>query len=168
MGELVSGDDTRDSTVMDEEAFFERLYAERHKMYAIALSYLRKENDALEVVQEASCRAWMKRGKLRDEQFFSSWIIRITLNCCVDELRRRKRMFPVDSIDEGTAQEMRSNDRIDLERALEHMKPKYRHVVTLKYYQDLTIAQIAQVLRKPEGTVKTWLRTALKQLRDRL
>lgn len=60
---------------------------------------------------------------------------------------------------------MKSGDRIDLERAMERMKKKYRHVVMLKYYQDMTTAEIAKVLQKPEGTIKTWLREGLKQLR---
>ncbi|MNI95392.1 ECF RNA polymerase sigma factor SigW [compost metagenome] len=63
---------------------------------------------------------------------------------------------------------MRSSDRLDLERAMNRMKPKYRHVVMLKYYQDMTSAEIAKVLNKPEGTIKTWLREGLKQLRNYL
>ena len=61
---------------------------------------------------------------------------------------------------------MQSNDRIDLEQAMDRMKTKYRHVVMLKYYQDMTTAEIAKVLRKPEGTIKTWSREGLKRLRN--
>lgn len=155
-----------DFALMDEEAFFKRLYVEHRKMYAIAFSYLRTETDALEVVQEASCRAWMKRKKLKDEEAFTSWMIRITINCCMDELRRKKRVFPTEKLAEAAAQEMKSNDRIDLERAMNRIKPKYRHVITLKYYHDMTVIEIAKVLKKPEGTIKTWLREGLKQLRS--
>lgn len=151
---------------MDEEAFFERLYKEHRKMYAVAYSYLRTEADALEVIQEASCRAWIKRKKLKDEQSFTPWIIRITINCCMDELRRKKRVVVTERLEERTAQEMKSNDRIDLERALNRIKPKYRHVILLKYYNDMTTIDIAKVLKKPEGTIKTWLRQGLKQLRS--
>ncbi|MNI62320.1 RNA polymerase sigma factor SigV [compost metagenome] len=159
---------TRDTVRFDEEAFFERLYVEHRKMFSIALSYMRSEADALEVVQEASCRAWMKRKKLRNEAAFTPWIIRITINCCMDELRRRKRVFPAETLGEQAAMEMSSNERMDLERAMDRIKPKYRHTVILKYYQDMTTAQIAEVLHKPEGTVKTWLREGLKQLRNYL
>lgn len=141
---------------------------EHRKLYSIAFSYLRTEADALEVVQEASCRAWIKRKKLKDEQAFTSWVIRITINCCMDELRRKKRVFPAETLIETAAQEMKSNERIDLERAMDRLKPKYRHVVILKYYKDMTTAQIASVLQKPEGTVKAWLREGLKQLREYL
>ncbi|MFD1908181.1 RNA polymerase sigma factor [Paenibacillus rhizoplanae] len=63
---------------------------------------------------------------------------------------------------------MRSSDRLDLERAMSRIKPKYRHAVMLKYYQDMTITEIAKVLNKPEGTIKTWLREGLRLLRNYL
>ncbi len=154
--------------LMNEETFFKRLSEDHRKLYSIAFSYLRNEADALEMIQEASCRAWIKRKKLKDEQSFTPWIIRITINCCMDELRRRKREFPADKLHEDAVQEMKSSDRMDLERAMERMKPKYRHVVMLKYYQDMTTVEIAKVLQKPEGTIKTWLREGLKQLRKYL
>ncbi|MBT2765984.1 sigma-70 family RNA polymerase sigma factor [Paenibacillus sp. ISL-20] len=154
-----------DLKVIEEEIFFKILSNEQRKLYSIAFSYMRNEADALEIVQEASCKAWMKRKKLKDEQAFAPWLIRITINCCMDELRRKKRVFPVDTLKEEAALEMQSNDRIDLEQALGRMKKKYRHVVMLKYYQDMTTAEIAKVLKKPEGTIKTWLREGLKQLR---
>ncbi|WP_372238250.1 sigma-70 family RNA polymerase sigma factor [Paenibacillus sp. FSL R7-0273] len=154
-----------DIALLDEEAFFKRLYVEHRKLYAIAYSYMRNEADALEVVQEASCRAWIKRKKLKDGQSFTPWLIRITINCCMDELRRKKRVVPAEKPEEQAAQEMQSNERIDLERAIHRLKPKYRHAIVLKYYQDMTVAQIAEVLKKPEGTVKTWLRDGLKHMR---
>jgi len=157
-----------DAAETEEELFFNRIAEQERKMYAIALSYLRSEADALEAVQEASCRAWIKRRKLKHPEAMSSWLIRIVINCCMDELRRRKRSFPTDRIEEREAGEMKSNERIDLERAFERMKPKYRHAIMLKYYQGMTAAEIAQVLHKPEGTIKTWLREGLKKLKHEL
>ncbi|GIO67359.1 DNA-directed RNA polymerase sigma-70 factor [Paenibacillus cookii] len=154
--------------VMDEEAFFRAIAGEQRKLYSIAFSYMRNETDALEIVQEAACRAWMKRKKLKNEQAFVPWLIRITINCCMDELRRKKRVVPTDTFKEEAVQEMKSSDKIDLERAMAKLKKKYRHVVMLKYYQDMTTADIAKVLQKPEGTVKSWLREGLKQLRKYL
>ncbi|WP_150274679.1 sigma-70 family RNA polymerase sigma factor [Paenibacillus tepidiphilus] len=166
--EAQAGPAKKAAAAVEEEAFFERLYKEHRRMYAIAYSYLRSEADALEAVQEATCRAWMKRSKLRDEQAFTAWVLRITINCCMDELRRKKREYPAERLEEAGPEEMKSSERIDLERALARMKPKYRHAVTLKYYHDLTAPEIAKVLSKPEGTVKTWLREGLRELRGML
>lgn len=56
-------------------------------------------------------------------------------------------MIPTEKLAEVATQEMKSNDRIDLERALNRLKPKYRHVVLLKYYNDMTTIEIAKVLK---------------------
>ncbi len=82
---------------------------------------------------------------------------------------RRKRANVVESVrsDDGIM-EMKSDRRLDMEQALDGVKPKYRQVLVLKYYKDMTLTEIAEVLNKPEGTVKTWLNKGLKQLRDKM
>ncbi|MNC25650.1 RNA polymerase sigma factor SigV [compost metagenome] len=63
---------------------------------------------------------------------------------------------------------MTSDRKLDMEQALDSVKLKYRQVLVLKYYRDMTLTEIAEVLGKPEGTVKTWLNKGLKQLRDKM
>ncbi|MNT91001.1 ECF RNA polymerase sigma factor SigW [compost metagenome] len=63
---------------------------------------------------------------------------------------------------------MTSDRKLDMERALDAVKPKYRQVLVLKYYRDLTIPEIAEILDRPEGTVKTWMNKGLKQLREHM
>ncbi|NGZ77358.1 sigma-70 family RNA polymerase sigma factor [Saccharibacillus alkalitolerans] len=153
----------------EEERFFERIDRQSGRLYSIAYSYLRSDADALEMLQEASFRAWSKKKSLKDEALFDSWLIRILINCCMDELRRRKRVVPVERVgEERGAAEMRSSSRIDLERAMANMPEKYRHVLTLRFYHDMTLGEIARILNKPESTVKTRLYRALKQMRSRL
>ncbi|MFB5269275.1 RNA polymerase sigma factor [Paenibacillus enshidis] len=93
--------------------------------------------------------------------------MRILMNYCRDELKRRKRWQPLSGGEEGDRAEMISDSKLDLQHALARMKPKYREVLILKYYQDMTIAEIAQVLEKPEGTIKTWLYKGLKQMKGK-
>lgn len=152
-----------------EQLFIGRVLDQKKILYSIAYSYLRSETEALEMVQEATYRAWVKRGSLKDEQRFAPWLTRILINCCKDELKRRKRLHVNIPVQEGSGlQEMTSDRKLDMERALEAVKPKYRQVLVLKYYRDMTLTDIAEVLGKPEGTVKTWLNKGLKQLRDKL
>lgn len=153
----------------DEEAFYALVSGLKRKLYSIAFSYLGSEADALEAVQETVCRAWMKCGKLKEPAAFDSWIIRILIRCCIDEQQHRKRTLPlIRDKDERTAAEMVSDSRLDLHQAMLRLKPKYRHVLMLKYFQDMTLTEIAKVLDKPEGTVKTWLHQGLKQLRGKM
>lgn len=58
-----------------------------------------------------------------------------------------------------------STHTMEMQWALSQVKLKYRHVLLLKYYNDMTLAEIAVLLKKPEGTVKTWQHKGLKQLR---
>ncbi|WP_375102683.1 sigma-70 family RNA polymerase sigma factor [Paenibacillus sp. RS8] len=161
--------DEMEIVATDEDIFYELVAEQKRKLYSIAYSYLRNEADSLEVLQEATCRAWIKRKSLKDSERFAPWLTRILINCCNDELKRRKRntVTEVDRSDIGIM-EMKSDRRLDMEHALERVKPKYRQVLVLKYYKDMTLAEIAEVLDKPEGTVKTWLSKGLKQLRDRM
>lgn len=152
----------------DETAFYALITGQRRRLYGIAYSYLHNENDALEAVQETVCRAWSKCGRLRNPELFVSWLIRILINCCVDEQKRRKRVVPYEEIRGTDTREMVNDSKLDLERALNRMKPKYRHVLILKYYQDMTVTEIAKVLDCPEGTVKTRLHQGLKLLRQKI
>lgn len=155
----------------EEEAgpFIERVASQKRIMYGIAYSYLRNENDALEMLQEATYRAWIKRKSLKDPERFAPWVTRILINCCKDELKRRKQLVSAEPQSrENALVEMTSDRKLDMQRALDRVKPKYRQVLVLKYYQDLTLTEIAAVLGKPEGTVKTWLNKGLKQLRAQM
>jgi RNA polymerase sigma factor (sigma-70 family) len=153
----------------EEEIFFNRVSVQKRNLYGIAYSYLRNEADALEMLQEATCRAWIKRKSLKDPERFAPWIIRILINCCMDELKRRKRIVtPEPQRFENGIMELASDRKLDMEQALDHVKPKYRQVLVLKYYRDMTLSDIAEIMGKPEGTIKTWLNKGLKQLRDKM
>ncbi|MCW3791545.1 RNA polymerase sigma factor [Paenibacillus sp. LS1] len=154
----------------DETEFVQSIMEHQDTLISIAYSYLRNQQDALEAVQEMTCRAWIKRRTLNNEKAFKSWIIRILIYVCIDEQRRRKRATPLAKEDlEGSipASWMISVDdnRIVMESLLQKVKPKYRHVLLLKYYNDMTLTDIASILGKPEGTIKTWQHKGLQQLR---
>lgn len=154
-----------DAASSEELRFYEAVMEHSDKLYQIAYSYLGNKTDALEAVQETTCRAWIKRKTLKDPGAFRAWIIRILIYVCIDEQRRRKRSVPTP--DEYMQEPVTENDtgRLEMLSALEQVKPKYRHVLLLKYYNDMTLGDIAELLNKPEGTIKTWQHKGLKQLR---
>lgn len=152
----------------DEDAFYRLVSSQKRKLLGIAHSYLKNEADALEAVQETICRAWIKCRRLRDPAAFVPWLIRILINCCHDELKYRKRTLRHYNETAQEKIEMISIHKLDLERALDRLKPKYRDVLMLKYYQDMTLTEIARILDRPEGTVKTWLHQGLKQVRGHI
>jgi RNA polymerase sigma-70 factor (TIGR02954 family) len=150
----------------DDEAFFQLISAERERLYRIAFAYLKNETESLEALQEMTCRAYGKLRKLKEPRYFHTWIIRILIHYCIDEQKRRRKVHafiraPLPSLDPHAA----LDDKLELAYAIEKLDPRYQHVIILKYYQDMTLADIARLLEKPEGTVKTWLNKALTQLR---
>ncbi|MFC0215623.1 sigma-70 family RNA polymerase sigma factor [Paenibacillus chartarius] len=150
----------------DDEAFHALISMDRERLYRIAYAYLRNEIEALEALQETTCRAYMKLRKLKEPRYFHTWLIRILINYCIDEQKRCRKTMPLTHPAEQPVHETPALDaKLDMELAIERLPPKYRHVIILKYYQDMTLTDIAELLEKPEGTVKTWLHKALKQLK---
>ncbi|MGF7049948.1 RNA polymerase sigma-70 factor (ECF subfamily) [Paenibacillus sp. DS2015] len=158
----------------DDAAFYSLITQQQEKMYRIAYTYLKSEADALEAVQEVTCRAYLKIHRLKDPNYFSSWLIRILMNYCADEVKKRSRrngrpQLVATAVEQDLASgESALLEKVLLEMAVEQLEGNYQKVIQLKYYHDLTITEIARTLKKPEGTVKTWLHKALGGLRQQL
>ncbi|WP_339278944.1 sigma-70 family RNA polymerase sigma factor [Paenibacillus sp. FSL W8-1187] len=149
----------------EDEAFIELMAGAKEQLLRIALAYLRDEEAALECLQETTCRAYAALGRLRQPEHVRTWLVRILLSACADERRRRKRQQPVPVVPESAAGGEHPGARLELEEAVAGLEPKLRQLVLLKYAEDMTVADIARTLEKPEGTIKTWLNRALRQLR---
>ncbi|RIE01896.1 sigma-70 family RNA polymerase sigma factor [Cohnella faecalis] len=149
----------------DDEAFFRLVTDDRERLLRIAYAYMKNEHDALEAIQEATCRAYAKLRKLKEPSLFLTWYTRILINCCIDEQKRKRRMLPMLRLPEGAAIDRLPDERLRLDAAIAKLAPHYRHIIILKYYEDMTLTEIARLLEKPDGTVKTWLNKALKKLR---
>ena len=83
---------------MTEGAFITRSEKLKSRLYRTALMYLGSEHAALDAVDEAVYRAFQGYKKLREEDFFETWLTRILINLCKDELKRRSREVATDSI----------------------------------------------------------------------
>lgn len=152
----------------DDEAFFQLLNVEKERLYRIAFAYLRNESDALEAIQETTCRAYVKLRKIKEPRYFATWLIRILIHYCIDEQKRKRKVVILPQFPEPASNTPTADDKLSLEGAIDQLAPHYRHIIILKYYQDMTLTEIARLLEKPEGTVKTWLNKALKQLRSQI
>ncbi|MDZ5474190.1 sigma-70 family RNA polymerase sigma factor [Bacillus sp. 31A1R] len=157
----------------DDDAFYQLIVENKEKLYKIAYSYLRNEEDALEAIQEVTCRAYMRFGKLKEDQYFDTWLVRIMINYCIDELKKKSRFFNQE-INLNNSKIFRNDEDVinynqyGLQPVLDEMEPKIRSIIELKYFHDFTITEIARTIERPEGTVKTWLNKGLKVLRSYL
>lgn len=152
----------------DETAFYSLMMNHKEQLFKIAYSYLKNEQDALEAIQEVTFRAFKHIRKLKEPDFFSTWLIRILINHCNDELHKKKRLEMKADFREELAFTVDNLSRIEMEEALDTLDEKYRQIIILKYFHDLKIKDIAALLECPEGTIKTWLNKALKELRKYL
>lgn len=153
----------------DESALLKRIDIDKHRLYGIAYSYMRNEADALEAVQETVCRVWVKRKALREPKYFTTWMTRILITVCMDERKkqRRERVTADDEMKHETTEGSwdEKDIKIDMGERVKGLPNPYRMVVVLKYYRDMTITDIAELLEKPDGTIRTWLNKGLKLLR---
>lgn len=150
----------------DEEAFSQMIKYYKQDLYAIAFHYFHNEHDALEAVQETTYRAYRSIRKLKDTSVVKSWIIRILVNYCLNELRKNKRIIYGDWFFEQEEEvPVDWNDRYVLKENIYKLKKNIQQVIFLKYYQGYTIHEISKIMDKPESTIKTWLYKGLDQLR---
>ena len=149
----------------DKEAFYKLISLYSKNLYKIAYSYLESEQEALEAVQETTCRAYVKLKKVKQPQYFKTWVTKILINYCIDELKRGKKLTELNT-EEQVEDTTSTVENLDLDIAINKLDSKYKQVIVLKYFQDMTTQDIASVLGCPEGTIKTWLHRGLGSLRN--
>ncbi|USG63798.1 RNA polymerase sigma factor [Brevibacillus ruminantium] len=154
----------------DDDAFYQLMLMHKDKLYRVAYAFLRSEQDALEALQEVTYRAYVKLPKLKQPSYVSSWLTRIMIHLCIDEQNRKKRWSGSEAVGEPASQDHAdmSDIRLQVEDAIERLSHVHRQIIILKYFEDLTIREIAATLGHPEGTIKTWLHKALLILREDL
>ena len=152
---------------MDKDAFAARVTAMQQSLYRVAASYLRGEADRLDAVCEAVARAWEKRGTLRDERLFATWLTRILIRECVNIQRRQRRTVPVETLPEQ-AQEDESDTVRSLREALETLPQRQRTMVVLHYMEDYDVREVARIMGTTRGAVCAGLSRARETLRRRI
>ena len=152
---------------MDKDAFAARVTVMQQSLYRVAASYLRGEADRLDAVCEAVARAWEKRGTLRDERLFATWLTRILIRECVNIQRRQRRTVPVDTLPEQ-AQEDESDVVRSLREAMETLPQRQRTMVVLHYMEDYDVREVARIMGTTRGAVCAGLSRARETLRRRI
>ena len=147
---------------MDENALLQLLKQNEEKLYRIAYSYLRNEQDALDAYQELTYRALKNLHKLREPDYIGTWLVRVLINICLDMKKKQRNVVVSDSItEEGTV----DHHTFEISDVIAQLSPEEQELIYLKYFQDLKNREIAQHQNIPEGTVKSRLHATLKRLR---
>jgi RNA polymerase sigma-70 factor (ECF subfamily) len=151
----------------DDNAFYELIQERKATLYKTAYAYVKNKDDAMDIIGETVYRAYISIGKLREPDFFNTWLTRILINSSIDYIKKNKKVIPSgDEINTSKVDNICNSEiNMDLYNAIDKLQPKFKTIIILKYFQDLTIPQIADILQYPVGTVKTYLNKALKELR---
>ncbi|WP_239617977.1 sigma-70 family RNA polymerase sigma factor [Cohnella mopanensis] len=155
----------------DEIAYLELYRQYEEDIYRTAYVYVGNQEDALDIVQETAYRSYKFIAKVREPQYFKTWLIKIAISCSIDLLRKRKREVEwkseyydsITAIDEGDLPLA-----LSLKDLIELLDIEEKHVVILRFYYDYTISELSEIMNIPLGTGKTLLYRALRKLRKRV
>jgi RNA polymerase sigma-70 factor (ECF subfamily) len=150
----------------DNAAFAELIQSSQEKLYRIAYSYVRNKDDALDIVSESVYKAFVNLESLKNPSYFNTWIIRIAINQSINFINKGRKVMLKENIELNAAKNTPEPDEaFDLHTAMDRLDENQKAVIILKYFEDLTIAQVAEIMNRPVGTIKTYLHGALKNLR---
>jgi RNA polymerase sigma-70 factor, ECF subfamily len=147
-----------------------RQLADRHlaSSYRLACAILGNSAEAEDATHDAFVQAWKYWSTLRDPTRFEHWFDRILVNTCRNRLKRTARWRTQDLSDEmpGTGRDLMAAavERDAMGAAIRTLSPDHRIVVALRFYRDLTVAEIARQLGVRPGTVQSRLHYAMKRL----
>ena len=124
---------------------------------------MRNEDDALDVVQESAYRAIRDCGKVKNKDYLSTWIYRIVVNTALDLLRKKKKETLTEELPEIPVEDQ--YQETELRTILNQLDHKSKTIIILRYFEDLKLEDIADILGDNLNTVKARLYRSLKKLR---
>lgn len=152
--------------MINKELFCEQIRINEKAMYHLAFSILKNDEDAGNAISEAILRAYKNFDTLKDIESFKPWILRIVHNTSIEIIRKNQKLISLDEVEITTNnQENSIVSSISLQEAINSLKQPYSTVVTLYYYEGLSISQIAKITNTTIVTVKQRLSRSRKQLR---
>ncbi len=165
----------------DMLAFEELVARHRDKIYARAYSMMRNEEEAVDLSQEAWVKAWQRLLQFQGDSSFATWLTRITINLCLDQLRKRKRQRAesIEEMDEefgGVERQMeivvtnpterleRGELRARIDEAMKKLSHEHRTVLVLCEFEEMEYKEIAKTMECSIGTVMSRLFYARRKL----
>ena len=164
----------------DPQAFGELVQRYERDVFNLAYRMLGERGEAEDAAQEAFMRAYSSLDRYDVERSFKTWLLSITSNHCIDRLRRRRLVWlsleeplpphpALTSSTPGPEEEALTNERnLLVQEMLADLSPEYRLAVVLRYWYDLSYAEIADMLHTTESAIKSRLFRARQALADYL
>lgn len=163
----------------DTRAFAELVRAHQQFAYYVALRALNNTQDAEDIVQEAFVKVWESLTSFRHDSRFRTWLYRIVMNLCYNQLPRLRK--DINALDQDSIHLELSDTNLDMDPVLrlegketltfiqqqiKYLPDQYRIMLLLRYQQGCSYAEISEILDVPLGTVKTGIFRARERLKD--
>lgn len=148
---------------MNRDDFVEQVTAAEATLYHISKSILKNDCDCADAVQEAIMTAYSKLRSLKNDRYFKTWLCRILINECYRICRANKKVVPLEDYMQVTSDQPKN---LGLFKAIMELKPDLRLAIVLHYIEGFQTVEISGILKIPEGTVKSRLSRARKQLKS--
>lgn len=151
-----------------ERRFLSLVDNNHDKLYRIAYSYVKDKENALEIVQESVYKGYISYHNVKNLEYEKTWITKIVINTAIDFIRKNKKVVSMDTsfienvADSGTDH---IDEKLIVEHALKNLNEKQRAVIILKYFEDMKLDEIADILDVPISTVKSILYRTLKKMK---
>ena len=138
-------------------------------MYRVAFSILKNEEEIYDAISNTTVIVFEKIKTLKKEEFFKTWLTRILINECYKIYNQNKKIIYLENCTPETLENMRyvekdNLEEIDVRNIIKGLSKDLKETVTLYYLDDFSVKEIANILEIPEGTVKSRLSRARKDL----
>ncbi|MDD6571172.1 MAG: sigma-70 family RNA polymerase sigma factor [Thermoflexaceae bacterium] len=141
----------------------ELLIQNYEKYYRIAFGYVHNGTDAMDIVQEGAYKAIYHSDKLKKQEYADTWICRIMINEAMEFFRKQNVDYAdMEVLDVGREEEY---EDVDLQKAIDRLSPEEKKVVLLRYFEDMSLNQVAEIAGENLNTVKSRLYRALDKLK---
>lgn len=150
---------------VSENQLTDYLVENQVRLYRLAYSYLRNQEDALDAVQTSICKAIEKQSSLRSAETLPTWTRRILINTCMDMLRQRSRVIYMEDeeLNVGTHEDVYPSDS-SLTDQINDLPTEIATVIKLRFFEELSLKEISEITTTNLNTVKTRLYAGLKKL----
>ncbi len=149
-----------------EEILTEYVTENKEKFYRIAFQYVKNEDQALDIVQDAIIKALTNLHKLKKEEYIKTWFYRILINECLQAIKKNKKenTFNIDEYNLSTKDDNIA-EVIDLYTAIDKLNPKLRTVIVLRFFESMSLEEISKITKVNISTTKSRLYKAIKELK---
>lgn len=151
------------------ERLIQYILENQDRFYRMAYSYTRHQEDALDAVQNAVCKALESYGSIKNADAIKTWFYKVLINECLILLKKRKKMVLTDVVEqEEVYYEKGYEQGIGIETELDKLDLDVQGVIKLRFFEEMSLKEISLITGFNLNTVKTKLYRGLKALKENI